>query len=93
MSRYHRDTTQRYRDRAKLRKIQAPCHICGRPIDYDLRWPDPMCFVADHVEALARGGADRITNKRAAHKVCNERKGTKAHAAGIIRRSGALRRD
>ena len=85
-----RPTTQRNRDRERLRRTGAPCHICGLPIDYSLKWPDPQSFVADHVQALARGGDDRITNKLAAHKVCNERKSTKTHAAGIIRRSGAL---
>ena len=85
-----RNTARRFADRARLAKAKAPCHICGKPIDYLLRWPDPQCFVADHVTALARGGADKITNKLAAHKLCNERKGTKDFAAGIIRRSGAL---
>ena len=85
-----RNTARRFADRARLAKLKAPCHICGRPIDYTLRWPDPQCFVADHVKPLARGGRDALPNKRAAHKLCNERKGTKDHAAGIIRRSGAL---
>lgn len=84
-----RNTSQRDRDRATLRQLGAPCHICGERIDYDLHWPDPLCFVADHVRSLARGGIDRVTNKRAAHKVCNERKATKTHAP-ILRRSGAL---
>jgi len=87
--RTQRDTTQRFKDRARLAKLKAPCHICGKPIDYTLKWPDPACFVADHVAPLARGGADTIANKLPAHKLCNERKGAKAHA-DIIRRSGAL---
>ena len=84
-----RDTTQRFKDRARLRKLKAPCHICGGPIDYDLKWPDPMCFVADHVKPLARGGADTIANKLASHARCNASKGDKPHA-NIVRRSGAL---
>lgn len=84
-----RNTARRQADRARLARLNSPCHICGRAIDYTLRWPDPMCFVADHVNPLARGGKDDITNKLAAHKVCNERKGKKQHA-NIIRRSGAL---
>ena len=85
-----RNTARRFADRARLAKLKAPCHICGRPIDYALRWPDPQCFVADHVKPLARGGADRIGNKLPAHKLCNERKSDKDFAPGIIRRSGAL---
>ena len=85
-----RNTTQRDRDRARLRKLGAPCHICGKPIDYALRWPDPMSFVADHVHALVHGGADDMTNKRAAHAACNGAKSDKPHA-DIIRRSRVLR--
>lgn len=84
-----RNTTQRDRDRERLRKLGAPCHICGKPIDYGLRWPDPDCFVADHVTALARGGGDTIGNKLAAHNRCNLAKHAKPHA-NILRRSGAL---
>lgn len=87
-----RDSTQRDRDRRRLAKLKAPCHICGKPIDYALRWPDPLCFVADHVDPLARGGADNIGNKLAAHNRCNASKGDRTHANGIIRRSGALER-
>lgn len=85
-----RDTTQRFRDRARLAKAKAPCALCGKPIDYTLRWPDPMCFVADHKDPLARGGADNIANKQALHALCNAKKGAKAFAPDIIRRSGAL---
>lgn len=85
-----RSTTIRDRNRSRLRKLGAPCHICGHPIDYTLRWPDPQSFVADHVKSRKRGGADTMDNQAAAHKVCNERKSTKDAASGIIRRSGAL---
>lgn len=85
----HRDTTQRFKDRARLARVKAPCHICGEPIDYSLKWPDPKCFVADHVVPLARGGADTIDNKRASHNTCNAAKSDKPFA-NIVRRSGAL---
>ena len=84
-----RDTMQRFKDRARLARLKAPCHVCGKPIDYSLRWPDPMCFVADHVVPLARGGADDMSNKLPCHASCNASKGAKPHA-NIIRRSGAL---
>lgn len=90
-----RNTQQRDRDRELLARIGAPCHICGKPIDYTLpyRYPDgtvnPASFVADHVHAYARGGADRIENKRPAHARCNSAKGDRPHAA-ILRTSGVL---
>lgn len=47
------------------------------PIDYTLRFPEPMCFVVDHITALANGGADTLTNKQAAHRICNSKKSSK----------------
>ena len=91
----NRNTVRRDRHRASLAKLEAPCHICGKPIDYSLpyRLPDgtvnPWSFVADHVNAYARGGPDTIENKLAAHAHCNSRKSDKPHA-NIIRTSGVL---
>lgn len=90
-----RNTSQRDRDRRALAKLGAPCHICGRPIAYDLpyRNPDgtvnPESWVADHVQALARGGADSLGNKAAAHARCNSAKSDKTYA-NIVRTSGVL---
>lgn len=49
---------------------------CGLPLHPELRWPDPLSTVVDHVVARANGGATfDPTNLRAMHKRCNERKG------------------
>lgn len=85
-----RNTSQRDRDRAELRKAGAPCHICGQPIDYDLPWLDPMSFQADHIVPLAKGGTDNLANKLPAHRGCNRAKSDKDYAPKIIRRSGVL---
>ena len=91
----NRNTSIRDRDRAALKKAGAPCHICGGRIDYDLPYRNPDysvngdAFVADHVVAYARGGADNIDNKRAAHARCNSAKSDKTHA-DILRTSGSL---
>lgn len=57
--------------RKKHRKIIAAskpnCHICGEPISYELKYPDPRSFVVDHVVPIARGGSDALANKKAAH--------------------------
>lgn len=84
-----RNTTQRDKDRARIRKTKANCGICGNPIDYTLSWPDPMCFVVDHIKPLKRGGADHISNKQAAHNQCNSKKRARDFAP-IVRRSGSL---
>lgn len=88
-SRIHRSTTTRDRARARARRRNEACHICGKAIDYSLPWDNPRALVIDHVDALARGGADELTNMRAAHRDCNSTKRARAYAP-IIRRSGAL---
>ena len=86
-----RNTSQRDRDRATIRRDHPNCHICGEPIDYSLRYPNPKSYVVDHVTPLTRGGTDTLDNKAAAHRDCNRAKSNKTHAP-IIRRSGSLTR-
>lgn len=76
-----RNTATRDRHRAAIRRTKPPCGICENEIDYTLKWPDPMCFVVDHIEAIGRNATperiaelDVITNKQAAHNKCNRDK-------------------
>ena len=86
-----RNTARRTNHRARIARTRANCHICGEPIDYTLKWPDPWCFVVDHVIPLHLGGPDTLDNKQAAHNTCNSKKRARL-VAPIIRRSGALNR-
>lgn len=86
-----RSTTRRNRHRAALRRSNAACAACGKPIDYDLPSTDPMSFHRDHKIPLSRGGADTLENSQAMHKICNLAKGDRDHGP-TIRRSGALHR-
>lgn len=69
-----RNTTTRDRHRAIIRRSHPPCGICGDPIDYSLKYPDPGAFVVDHETPLNRGGTDTLDNKQAAHRKCNRDK-------------------
>ena len=84
-----RNTSQRDRDRFRIRATKAACHICGNPINYTLPHTDEMSFVVDHVIPLAKGGADNLSNKKAAHRLCNSKKRARI-VAPIIRRSRSL---
>ena len=84
-----RNTTRRNRDRDRIRRTGAACHICGQAIDYTLPWLDPMAFVVDHLVPLNRGGLDIPSNTAAAHRACNRAKSDKHHAT-IVRRSASL---
>ena len=85
-----RNTQQQERMRKRIAATRADCHICGNPISYELKWPDPMCFVVDHIIPIAKGGKHELSNAAAAHASCNSKKRARDYAP-IVRRSGTLR--
>lgn len=48
--------SRRRKIRARWASIGAPCALCGRPIDYSLRTPDPMSFEVDEIVPVSMGG-------------------------------------
>ena len=77
----NRNTATRDRHRSIIRRGEPPCALCGEPIDYTLRYPDPMSYVVDHIEPLGPNptperiaALDVLTNKQAAHNTCNRAK-------------------
>ena len=84
-----RNTAQRDKDRATIKRGRPACHICGAAIDYSLHYLDPMAYVVDHLVPLTRGGPDTLANKAAAHRACNRAKSASDYAP-IVRRSGTL---
>lgn len=89
MVREGRSDVLRKKHRAQIARSKPNCHICGRPIDFALQWPDPDCFVVDHIIPIAKGGSDALSNKKAAHNACNSKKRARDYAP-IVRRSGSL---
>lgn len=77
-----------------------PCHLCGRPIDYSLPAGDPWSYELDELVPIARlpreqrrAAACDPANVAPAHRICNERKGSRMPgdkaARGLpVRRSG-----
>ena len=64
------------RNREALRAKRLPCWLCGQPIRYDLKAPEPLSFSADHVDPVALGGHNH-GELRAAHLGCNKKRGKK----------------
>ncbi len=62
------------------------CGICEEPIDPALEYPDPLSVSLDHVIPVSLDGPHSYANTRAAHLVCNERRGNRMdyahHAEG-----------
>ena len=72
----NRNTTTRDRHRAVIARGKPDCALCAKPIDYTLKYPDPWCYVVDHILPVIKYPdlADELTNKQPAHNTCNRAK-------------------
>lgn len=66
----------------KLSKIvynsQTVCAICGRPVDFSRKFPDPWSKTIDHIIPVSKGGNPLdLDNLQLAHLQCNRMKSTK----------------
>lgn len=54
------------------------CHICGLKIDPGLVDPNhPLFLTVDHVKPKSMGGSDHASNRKPAHRICNNFRGTR----------------
>lgn len=79
----------RRKNRARLRAMGEPCHICGRPIDYTAPSDSnhPLSFVVDEIIPVSRwrefgyssprAVAEDFNNLAPAHYACNLMKSNK----------------
>ncbi len=76
-----RDGTHRgmfEKNKKKIYATQRVCGICGRPVDFKLKYPHPLSPCVDHIIPLARGGhPSDINNLQLAHWTCNRQKSDK----------------
>lgn len=60
----------------KLRRRDGDdCGLCGMPVDFALRYPDPMSASVDHILPKSLGGRTTPSNLRLAHQSCNHERG------------------
>lgn len=73
--------TQRRQFESNKKKIfatQRVCGICGKPVDFRLKFPHPLSPCIDHIIPVAKGGhPSDISNLQLAHMCCNRQKSDK----------------
>lgn len=90
----HNQGTERYGTHRgafeKNKKIvfatQEVCGICGKPVDFSLKYPHPLSACIDHIIPLAKGGhPSDLNNLQLTHWCCNRQKSDKLiEARGFV---------
>lgn len=66
------------RNKKRIYATQTVCGICGKPVDFSLKYPHPMSACIDHIIPIAKGGhPSDIDNLQLAHWCCNRAKADK----------------
>ena len=59
-------------------KTQNTCGICGKPVDFLIKYPDPLSATIDHIVPVAKNGhPSDIENLQLSHFSCNRQKSDK----------------
>jgi len=66
------------KNKKKIYATQTVCGICGKPVDFNLRYPHPLSACIDHIIPVAKNGhPSDISNLQLAHWTCNRQKSDK----------------
>ena len=65
---------------------QTVCGICGRPVNFGVKYPHPLSPCIDHIIPIAKGGhPSDMDNLQLAHWICNRQKSDKLLGDGVVR--------
>lgn len=66
------------KNKKRIYATQSVCGICGKPVDFSLKFPHPMSPCIDHIIPVDKGGhPSDIDNLQLAHLCCNRAKSDK----------------
>lgn len=62
-------------NKKKISATQTVCGICGKQVDFNLKYPYPLSPCIDHIIPIAKGGhPSDLDNLQLAHWTCNRAK-------------------
>ena len=53
------------------------CQICGKSVDKEIKYPNPLSASIDHMVPLSKSGTHTKDNVQLVHFLCNSRKGAR----------------
>ena len=66
------------KNKKKIFATQTVCGICGKAVEFGLKYPHPLSACIDHIIPVAKGGhPSDIDNLQLAHWTCNRQKSDK----------------
>ena len=74
------------KNKKKIYATQTVCGICGRTVDFELKYTHPLSPCIDHIIPVSKGGhPSDIKNLQLAHRTCNRQKSDKIYAEDFPR--------
>ena len=66
------------KNRQVILHTQNICGICGKPVDFEFKYPHPLSPTVDHIVPIKKGGhPSELANLQLAHRWCNRWKSDK----------------
>ena len=67
-------------NKKRIYATRSVCGICGKPVDFSIKYPDPLSACIDHIVPINKGGhPSDISNLQLAHRTCNRLKSDKTY--------------
>lgn len=75
------------KNKKKIYATQTVCGICGKPVDFKLKYPHPLSPCIDHIIPVSKGGhPSDIDNLQLAHWTCNRQKSDKLFRGEAVKK-------